>query len=163
MTSDNISPRHLVDVKRIAFETRPINRLPATEPAIARTTAPASTVDRTAIAALVEKFLADRQPPPPHQTQTQPVPPVPLSQQSPSEPSSSRSQMTSQWTANQPASSPVPPAPVAQTNGHIYDFVCEDDVKRALKAHEKIYINSKTIITPAARDLGEERNVFARV
>jgi hypothetical protein len=62
----------------------------------------------------------------------------------------------------QPASSPVPPPPVAQTNGHIYDFVCEEDVRRALKANEKIYINGKTIITPAARDLGEERDVFAR-
>jgi hypothetical protein len=36
-------------------------------------------------------------------------------------------------------------------------------VKRAIKANEKIYINGKTIITPAARDLGEARDVFARV
>ena len=27
---------------------------------------------------------------------------------------------------------------------------------------EKIYVNAKTIITPAARDLGESREVFAR-
>ena len=59
--------------------------------------------------------------------------------------------------------SPVPPASVAQTNGHVYDFVCEEDVKRAIKANEKIYVNGKTIITPAARDLGEEKAVFARV
>jgi hypothetical protein len=36
-------------------------------------------------------------------------------------------------------------------------------VKRAIAAREKIYINSKTIITPSARDLGEEREVFARL
>jgi ethanolamine utilization cobalamin adenosyltransferase len=47
-------------------------------------------------------------------------------------------------------------------NGRVYDFVCEEDVRRAIAAREKIHINSKTIITPAARDLGEEREVFVR-
>jgi len=42
------------------------------------------------------------------------------------------------------------------------DFVCEEDVRRALAAGEKIYINAKTILTPAARDLGEQREVFAK-
>jgi len=45
---------------------------------------------------------------------------------------------------------------------HVYDFVCEEDVRRAIAAREKIYVNARTIITPAARDLGEEREVFAR-
>jgi hypothetical protein len=48
------------------------------------------------------------------------------------------------------------------TNGHIRDFVCEDDVKRAITSRQKIYINNKTIITPAARDLGEQHDLFAR-
>jgi hypothetical protein len=56
-----------------------------------------------------------------------------------------------------------PPQAAARTNGIVYDFVCEDDVKRAIAAREKIYINSKTIITPSARELGEEREVFARL
>jgi hypothetical protein len=42
------------------------------------------------------------------------------------------------------------------------DFVSEDDVKRALQKGEKIYINAKTIITPAARDIGEPGEVFAK-
>jgi hypothetical protein len=42
------------------------------------------------------------------------------------------------------------------------DFVSEDDVKRALQKGEKIYINAKTIITPAARDIGEPAEVFAK-
>jgi acetaldehyde dehydrogenase (acetylating) len=165
VTSDNISPRHLVDVKRIAFETRPINRLPATEPVAARATTTAAPVDRASIAALVDRFLADRQPHPGHghHEHPQPTQPLTVSPPPPIEPSPSRPQPTSQWTASSPASSPVPPAPVAQTNGHAYDFVCEEDVKRAIKANEKIYINGKTIITPAARDLGEARDVFARV
>jgi hypothetical protein len=42
------------------------------------------------------------------------------------------------------------------------DFVSEDDVKRAIQKGEKIYINAKTIITPAARDIGEPAEVFAK-
>jgi hypothetical protein len=50
-------------------------------------------------------------------------------------------------------------------NGHkplAADFVCEDDVKRAIVKGEKIYISAKTIITPSARELGEAREVFAK-
>jgi ethanolamine utilization cobalamin adenosyltransferase len=43
------------------------------------------------------------------------------------------------------------------------DFVSEDDVRRAIQKGEKIYINAKTIITPAARDIGEPGEVFAKV
>ena len=43
------------------------------------------------------------------------------------------------------------------------DFISEEDVKRAIENGEKIYITAKTIITPSARDLGEEKDVFAKV
>jgi hypothetical protein len=43
------------------------------------------------------------------------------------------------------------------------DFVSEDDVRRAIQKGEKIYINAKTIITPAARDIGEPGEVFVKV
>jgi len=39
-------------------------------------------------------------------------------------------------------------------------FVCEDDVRVAIRAGRKVMIGDKTIITPAARDLGEENKVF---
>lgn len=143
VTSDNISPRHLMDVKRIAFETKPINQAAATE----RVAGPA-TVDRTAIAALVDRFLAERQVQP-AQPQSSPPPPAPPAPQA---------------EASRPQAS-APPAPIS-TNGagkhQVYDFVCEQDVRQAINAREKIYINNKTLITPAARDLGEERDVFAR-
>jgi hypothetical protein len=42
------------------------------------------------------------------------------------------------------------------------DFVSEEDVKRAIEKGEKIFIAAKTIITPSARDLGEEREIFAK-
>jgi hypothetical protein len=51
----------------------------------------------------------------------------------------------------------------ASANGHkTVDFVSEDDVRRAIQKGEKIYINAKTIITPAARDIAEPAEVFAK-
>jgi ethanolamine utilization cobalamin adenosyltransferase len=41
-------------------------------------------------------------------------------------------------------------------------FVCEDDVRTAIAAGRKVLIGEKTIITPSARDLGEERRVFVQ-
>jgi hypothetical protein len=39
-------------------------------------------------------------------------------------------------------------------------FVSEADVQRAVARGEKIFIGPKTILTPSARDLGFERNIF---
>jgi hypothetical protein len=50
----------------------------------------------------------------------------------------------------------------SSNGGKTVDFVSEDDVKRAIQKGEKIYINAKTIITPAARDIGEPAEVFAK-
>jgi hypothetical protein len=48
------------------------------------------------------------------------------------------------------------------SNGRSVDFVSEDDVRRAIQKGEKIYINAKTIITPAARDIGEPAEIFVK-
>jgi hypothetical protein len=40
------------------------------------------------------------------------------------------------------------------------DFVSEDDVRTALKAGKKLVVAERAIITPAARDLGEQHRVF---
>jgi hypothetical protein len=51
----------------------------------------------------------------------------------------------------------------ASANGHTtVDFVSEDDVRRAIQKGEKIYITAKTIITPAARDIGEPAEIFSK-
>jgi len=144
VTSDNISPRHLVDIKRIAFETRPINHEAAPVRTATRSAAP---VNRAEIAALVDRFLAQRRPAHQPAQQESTPPPAPTA--------------VVDITQKQ-----VPPPAPASTNGsgkaRVYDFVCEEDVKRAIAGREKIYINSKTIITPSARELGDERDVFAR-
>jgi hypothetical protein len=144
VTSDNISPKHLIDIKRIAFETRPINRAAATtQPSVAR---PAASVDRAEIAAMVDRFLAERRVNQPAQSTPPPV----------SAPAPMQTQPSPQRTA------PIPASTNGTTNGRVYDFVCEEDVKRAIASREKINVNSKTIITPAARELGDERDVFVR-
>jgi ethanolamine utilization cobalamin adenosyltransferase len=40
------------------------------------------------------------------------------------------------------------------------EFVCEDDVRQAVQTGQKIVLDSRTIVTPSARDLGEEKRVF---
>jgi len=179
VTSDNISPRHLLDVKRIAFETRPINR-PASEdraataqyiqdyPATAgRNPARISHVDLPAIEALVDKFLAERQPrgnqtpvsdQPAEAAPPAPSTPVPLRPV----PSSHATGPVRTSPSTVPPQDASPSGAASLTNGHIQDFVCEDDVKRAITSRQKIYINNKTIITPAARDLAEQHDLFAR-
>ena len=53
-------------------------------------------------------------------------------------------------TAPDAPSAPAKPVP----------FVCEDDVRIAVKAGTKILVGEKTIITPAARDAGEAARIF---
>lgn len=146
VTSDNISPIHLMDIKRVAFETKPINRVAATHAQSVGT--PPKTVtprrpDRKEIEAIVDGFLSKKllevpQPEPVKQASATPPPTV-----------------IHEINESNSAQDRGIPKPV--------DFVSEDDVRRAVQNGEKIYISKKTILTPSARDLGEEREVFARI
>jgi len=42
------------------------------------------------------------------------------------------------------------------------EFVCEDDVRQAVKHGRKIVIGERSIVTPAARDLGEQHRIFVQ-
>jgi acetaldehyde dehydrogenase (acetylating) len=158
VTSDNISPRHLLDVKRIAFETRPINQPVTSERPAARAASSAGTsAGRAEIAALVDRFLAER-----HAHQPQHGTLGAMAQPHGSSVPHTPAQPSRPVEAPNREAAPSPPATSMPVNGKVYDFVCEADVKRALETRQKILINSKTIITPAARELGEEKDVFAR-
>jgi hypothetical protein len=63
---------------------------------------------------------------------------------------------------SKPAAPPVPsaPAPAPAAAPQAVAFVCEDDVRAALKDGRQILIGEKTIITPSARDLGEASRIF---
>lgn len=186
VTSDNVSPLHLMDIKRVAFETRPVRSArpaaaakpvsTAPQPAGARAPgrqqpAVASSggkVNREEIAAIVDRFLAGRLPSDAaessHATsQTSPEAEAGSMYSAPSLHSAERPSGGSQgWSRPQASSST--PAPQSTNNGRkTVDFVSEDDVRRAIQKGEKIYINAKTIITPAARDIGDPAEVFAKV
>lgn len=222
VTSDNVSPLHLLDIKRVAFETRPVkSKRPAASASTAVTSSPAYApspspapaqaapratqttqsvqgtqsgqtqaassgvpkINREEIAAIVDRFLAGR---PPQESGGEARESRHESSRASNEveagsmyagPSESRSgnagnsgnsgnggrSSSSSASASPSASSAGKSANAASTNGNkAVDFVSEDDVRRALQKGEKIYINAKTIITPAARDMGEPAEVFAK-
>jgi acetaldehyde dehydrogenase (acetylating) len=148
VTSDNVAPIHLLDIKRVAFETKPINR--SSTPNITNAPVAAApqkrTVSREHIAAIVDKFLGEKI----KDIPAVPEPAVAVS----SEPSPVKT-VIHELRAQSLTENGVPREPV--------QFVSENDVRDASEKGVKIYVNAKTIITPSARDLGEERDVFARV
>jgi acetaldehyde dehydrogenase (acetylating) len=177
VTSDNVSPLHLMDIKRVAFEVRPVKSArpavaaagmssPKSAPVGAPIAASAAKIGREEIAAIVDRFLAGRKedgptpPTPPAEaeagsmyvgTRQSPLPPPPAAADS-----SNGKTVGSETSAARPAA--------ASANGRkAIDFVSEDDVRRAIQKGEKIYVNERTIITPAARDLGEPVEIFAKI
>ena len=56
------------------------------------------------------------------------------------------------------ASTSKPDGPEA--NPTPVDFVCEADVRTAMKENRKIYIGPKTIVTPSARDLAGPSDIL---
>ena len=143
ITSDNISPRHLLNVKRLAYEVRPAvpsaamrgdasvsGRPPAPAPAGAPLLPKAPVRPETpgisaqTLATRIDSFLESRG----YRVPTEKV------------------------DGGRGLPSPTPETPAA--------FVCEDDVRAALKAGRKVVIDEKTIVTPSARDLGESNKAF---
>ena len=148
VTSDNVSPIHLMDIKRIAFETKPVNK-PTKVRAAAVANSPVQeskpVVKREQIAAIVDQFLSQKIND--VAASVEPMPELPP----PSPVKTVIHELRPQsLTENGSNVSPV-------------DFVSETDVRNAIEKGDKIYITAKTILTPSARDLGEERDVFARV
>jgi acetaldehyde dehydrogenase (acetylating) len=177
VTSDNVSPLHLLDIKRVAFETRPVKSArpgvsstagvsappPSAQPSRLPQPAAAQSgkINREEIAAIVDKFLANRRPedlPQPGRETAKPAVEVEAGSMY-AGPGRNASEENGQ---NAPARAASPPAASSANGNKTVDFVSEDDVKRAIQKGEKIYINGKTIITPAARDIGEPAEVFAK-
>ncbi len=141
ITSDNISPRHLLNVKRLAYELRSVaNRFeaasggPASErasqaPAPTRLAsgpsrpAPDAGISAEALGRRVDEFLGSRG-----------------------------------FRAEAPRDQTVPK--VAAANQTVLQFVCEEDVRLAIRAGQKLLVAERAIVTPAARDLAEQHGVF---
>jgi len=194
ITSDNIGPQHLMNIKRVAWESRAVEHrtipaeqrlaasaMPMVAPkpqavaaavagAVAAASAAATTSvaagaassavpDRQTIARIVERVFAERG--------------IPRGGAEPAT-TSAATPATPQVQATNPAPSavavpaPAPPAPASkaaavaapETAVQVAEFVSEHDVRASLSRHEKIFIGPKTIVTPSARDLGEEHGIF---
>ncbi|MBK7707352.1 MAG: aldehyde dehydrogenase family protein [Acidobacteria bacterium] len=130
---------------RVAFETKPVS---APRPKVKQTDSANVAVDgsskRAEIAALVDKFLSRKI------AETAPETVVP--EIAPEKADGPVKTIIHELRPHQGEPAPTPVA---------VDFVSESDVRTAVDKGRKIYITSKSIVTPAARELGEEKDVFA--
>jgi acetaldehyde dehydrogenase (acetylating) len=138
ITSDNIGPLHLINIKRIAYAVR------KAEEAFEVPAVTSGTVSRGTVIAAVEKYLASRG--------------------VTSAPSSNVAGIVDRFLsakkASTPTATPAPtPAPAALQPA-IVAFVCENDVREAMHSSRKIYVGPKTIVTPSARDLGDQFGIL---
>jgi acetaldehyde dehydrogenase (acetylating) len=143
ITSDNISPRHLLNIKRLAYEVAAVpNRFErAAGGGVARTAVPSRLEESAGIRAdvlnrRIEQFLGSRG-----------------YRAAGPEPASSTSSPDS-------APAPAASAPAPTSSAAPLDFVCEEDVRLALRAGRKLLVSERAIITPSARELGEAQRVF---
>ena len=171
ITSDNITPRHLLNVKRLAWEVRPADRRAPDAPA-ARAPAPpnraaarprAGRLDPELLARRIDAFLAQRgvsAPPASTVAARAPAPPAPPAE------SARAASPVNPAPAGAPAPLAAAPAPVETGSpsepGRPVEFVCEDDVRRAVEAGRCIAVDERTIVTPAARDLAEQHRTFVQ-
>ena len=149
ITSDNISPRHLLNIKRVAYEVAPVVSrwdrtgtgypaaakgplLPAAPP---RPPAPAG-ISAEALSRRIDAFLGSR---------------------------GFRAGSDGDPTGVRPPSDPQAQLAVGgkPADGTPLDFVCEEDVRRAIQAGRKLLVSERAIVTPAARDLAEQHRVFS--
>jgi acetaldehyde dehydrogenase (acetylating) len=148
ITSDNISPRHLLNIKRLAYETTPavVRANVAGGSASARSALPRPAAAAPApggiaadvLARRIDEFLGSRgyRPEAPASAAPAPETSAPLSKASAS-------------IAERDVEKPT-------------EFVCEEDVRQALRQGRKIVIGERSIVTPAARDLGEQHHLFVQ-
>ncbi len=112
ITSDNITPLHLMDIKRVAFETRSIT---SKEP-----------ISLKPLISPLEIYGYD-------------------------------------YKQKKQVEDSAPKAPEKEVFDAPFDFVSEEDVRKAKKENRRIKIHSKTIITPSAKELGENLHIFEKV
>jgi acyl-CoA reductase-like NAD-dependent aldehyde dehydrogenase len=179
ITSDNVGPQHLVNIKRVAWGIRKVED--ALPPQI---TNGAPVVDRSALVAAVERYLAQK-----GLAVTNAAVSAAVSAALPAAPAPSTpvvvpparpalretvADVVDRFLATKPAeappalptcgcaktaSSPQPaveqeaaPAAPPAPKIEIVDFVCEADVRLAMTKQQKIFIGPRTIVTPAARE-----------
>ncbi len=167
ITSDNIGPQHLINLKRIAYEQQTDGASAKIPPVTAGASAPAAAacacrqvavespapaqpssaaVDRGEIRRIVDRFLTEKGLKPPAASNP-PALAAPM-------PSAATDAGVASNAATDRADKPAP------ATRQPLDFVCEADVRDALRKGTRLAIGPKTLLTPAARDLGQDHNIF---
>ena len=134
ITSDNVGPQHLYNIKRLAYAVR------TAAEAFETPVQPAA--QKPLAADIVDRFLASRSTAPAAQPAPTAAPAPPPGTPAPAP------------AASCACETPAPPKP------QILDFVCEEDVRNAIKQSRKIYIGPRTIVTPSARDLAAPGDIL---
>jgi acetaldehyde dehydrogenase (acetylating) len=158
ITSDNISPKHLLNIKRLAYETQPAQGSVASSAAghVASEAATKATsrpqpagLSPDVLGPRIDQFLASR---------------GIATGSAGSDPRTGPTSGAMSHVGSDPrtvrGSDPGTGGLPGVGGQRAAEFVCEDDVRQALRAGVKIVLDSRTIVTPAARDLGDEKRVF---
>jgi acetaldehyde dehydrogenase (acetylating) len=165
ITSDNISPRHLLNIKRLAYETSPAPPRRTVQPAAGGTSLPKAPapprvpggIAAEPLARRIDQFLASRGYTPP------PSSPQAIVSAKPEAGSGAKDQEVRPAPEARPKSGDArlttDRAPSIEKPA---DFVCEDDVRQAVRQGRKIIVGERTIVTPAARDLADAHRVFVQ-
>lgn len=216
ITSDNIGPHHLMNLKRIAWESRPVEHrtIPADQrlagssasvpaaptaapvnvsreprpsappeiPAAKLEPAAAAIVpDRQTIAKIVEQVFTARGIQRGSAAKPEAANPVSTNQPTPAEVAAAAVAAHVASSTAGTAASPSPSAKSAESSSgaatksdadkppiakpsapeiKIMEFVSENDIRVAMTKQQKIFIGPKTIVTPAARDLGDSHEIL---
>jgi acetaldehyde dehydrogenase (acetylating) len=137
ITSDNITPLHLVMIKRLARGVRDaVSTLPVLQKGM--NMQPQAPGSKGKIAEIVDGFLEGK-----------------ISSGKKMEIS-----VVSSSAAAEEAISPEPEAVKPFEEEMPVDFVCETDVIKAINSDKKIRINKKTIVTPLAKELADKYRIF---
>jgi acetaldehyde dehydrogenase (acetylating) len=151
ITSDNISPKHLLNIKRLAWELR---RVPGFGGSMGSTGSMGS-MGSTGSAGSAGS-MGSALPKVPSKPEPKAIGAAELS-------SRIDAFLAGRGIKPSAAASPAPVAgPATQASSAPADFVSEADVKEAIAQKRKIVLGEKTIVTPAARDLGEAHKVFVQ-
>jgi len=175
ITSDNISPRHLLNIKRLAYEMTPIvsrwdrpgnssavndlsaranvdPRRPYDLPSAPERLPAPTGIEAAALSRRIDQFLSSRG----------------FRTWSDAE-SRSDENRTEVGVQSQAARTDIGiESDFSRTDGRHppefgqtpLDFVCEEDVRRAIQGGRKLIVSERAIVTPAARDLGEQYRIF---
>ena len=162
ITSDNITPRHLLNTKRLAYETRPAKALVTQAPAPSASRLPEAPqkpvrqgIAPELLSRRIETFLASRGIASAATSRQAPGPTV-----APTEPRAAAPAQAVPQPPPPPGNPPSQEAAVPPAADEVAEFVCEDDVRQAVKEDRRIAVDEHTIITPSARDLAEQHRVF---